>query len=425
MLFEEEISADKTMSVCNHSNVTCINHYEFIRKYRCNDCGEIMMCSCDEIFGRRFLPHQLNTAKEPNTQRRIPVTLGFQEYICNACRGLPEEAHPKTPHYGSTSKIVRYYWREIYFEKTTRFNDWAEQQGYTKEYIAKQEHPDVYKSIEREVIEEFKALHETRPKYTYHEESQNDVLTKNHVEIIRLDGVYVKQDERRALILDQGQTYTAEEYAARYFEQRGYNVLFTESVPFHVLFGVFMWMLIQDISDPKVRIVGFGSRTAFDQGIRNDPSTLILTHLPEDFGTSGYYERRCSAIDEHFQRLPVDTPELLWTFDYWTLPSSDLCQYLWAHRPEDVARARKIIEILPAEIVRNILKYLIQSYWERYLGWPDLLVYAPGEYFFAEVKSSKDQLSEFQKHWIYDNTAELHLPFKLVKIHKSIAPIFT
>ncbi len=123
--------------------------------------------------------------------------------------------------------------------------------------------------------------------------------------------------------------------------------------------------------------------------------------------------------------LPIDTSELLWTFDYWTLPSADLRQYLWAHRPDDVARARKIIEILPAEIIRNILKYLIQSYWERYLGWPDLLVYTLGEYFFAEVKSSKDQLSEFQKHWIYHNAAELHLHFKLVKIHKRIAPIVT
>ena len=237
--------------------------------------------------------------------------------------------------------------------------------------------------------------------------------------------MYAKQEERKAVILDQGQTYTAEEYAARYFEQQGYTVLFTESVPFHVLFGVFMWMLIQDVTDPNVRMVGFGSRTAFDQGIRNDPSTLILTHLPVDFGTLGYYERRCSAINKHFQKLPVDTSELLWTFDYWINPSSDLRQYLWVHRLEDVARARKIIEILPAETIRNILKYLITSYWERYLGWPDLLVYALEEYFFAEVKSSKDQLSEFQKRWIYDNSAELHLPFKLVKIHKSIAPIVT
>ena len=141
---------------CNHSDVSCINHYEFIRKYRCNNCGEIMMCSCDETFGRRFLPHQLNTATEPNTQRRIPVTLGFQDGICNSCRGLSEEAHPKTPRYGSTSKIVRYYWREIYSAKTTRFNDWAEQEGYTKEYLAKQEHPDVHKRIEREVTEKFK-----------------------------------------------------------------------------------------------------------------------------------------------------------------------------------------------------------------------------------------------------------------------------
>lgn len=375
------------------------------------------MCSCDESFGHRFLPHQLNAATELKTQRRIPVTIGFQRCICNICRSLPEEAYPKAQHYGSTSKIVRYYWREIYFEQTRRFADWAEKEGYTERSIARREHKDVYKRIEREVIDEFKALHQTAPKYVYHEESQIDVLTKNHVDILRLDGTYIKQGEKKATILDGEHTYTAEEYAAHHFERHGYKVLFTESVPFHALFGVLMWLLIQDITDPNVRVVRFGSRTAFDQGIRNDINTMIWSSLPEDFGTPGYYERRSTAIKAHLQWLSVDKSELFWLFDYWIDPSSDLRQYLWAHRLHDVARAREIISILPVATVLDILSYLIKSYWDRYLGWPDLLVYSPKEYFFVEVKSSKDQLSEVQKHWIYGNTAELHLPFKLIKIH--------
>jgi hypothetical protein len=48
-----------------------------------------------------------------------------------------------------------------------------------------------------------------------------------------------------------------------------------------------------------------------------------------------------------------------------------------------------------------------------------LLFYKQGEFFLAEVKSSKDQLSEDQKKWIRGNYGELKLPFKLVKIHKA------
>lgn len=40
--------------------------------------------------------------------------------------------------------------------------------------------------------------------------------------------------------------------------------------------------------------------------------------------------------------------------------------------------------------------------------------------FFAEVKFSKDKLSEDQKQWIKRNYEYLFLPFKLIKIHKKM-----
>lgn len=109
---------------------------------------------------------------------------------------------------------------------------------------------------------------------------------------------------------------------------------------------------------------------------------------------------------------------LLWFFDLGVKYSSDLRQYLWAHRAEHVNKGRALINILPVVKIIDILKYLIRDYWRNYLGWPDLLIFSLDEFFFAEVKSSSDKLSEDQKRWIKDNYNELHLPFKLVKIHK-------
>ena len=71
------------IAACSHAAVTCLNQYEFIRKYRCADCGAVMMCACDEAFGRRFLSHQLSEGVELETQARVPVTAGFQPAICN------------------------------------------------------------------------------------------------------------------------------------------------------------------------------------------------------------------------------------------------------------------------------------------------------------------------------------------------------
>ena len=144
----------------------------------------------------------------------------------------------------------------------------------------------------------------------------------------------------------------------------------------------------------------------------------VWTQLPRDFGTSGYAQRRASAIEEHFAMLPNEKEELLWTFNYWVEPSNGLRQYLWAHRFQDVDKARKIVSILPADVVHRILRYLIADYWSRYVGWPDLLAYKSSGYLFVEVKSSRDKLREDQKDWIRGNTSELHLPFELVKIHR-------
>jgi hypothetical protein len=109
---------------------------------------------------------------------------------------------------------------------------------------------------------------------------------------------------------------------------------------------------------------------------------------------------------------------LTWLFDYWVPYSEGLRQYLWAHRETDIEKARDVVEVLPAHVIISILKYLVSDYWGHHLGWPDLLIYKDTDYFFVEVKSSKDKLSEDQKRWVADNHNYLKLPFKILKIHR-------
>lgn len=94
---------------CSHANVSCLNEYDFIRKYRCATCGAVMMCACDEAIGKVFRPRQLKVGQEYGTRNRVPVTAGFQPEICRDCRGLPPEPHPRAEIRGQTSKIRRYY----------------------------------------------------------------------------------------------------------------------------------------------------------------------------------------------------------------------------------------------------------------------------------------------------------------------------
>ena len=128
-------------------------------------------------------------------------------------------------------------------------------------------------------------------------------------------------------------------------------------------------------------------------------------------------------FDEHLALLmPDGFPErgaLLDLFDYWRAPSERLRQYLWAHRDADVDRARQLIEILDADAILVILRYLIEDYWGRYLGWPDLLLWRHDQVMLVEVKSSSDRLSAEQMQWIADNHDILKLPFRVAKLHRT------
>lgn len=375
------------------------------------------MCSCDKDFALRCLPHQIFEGIEVDTKDRVPVTLGFQPNICNTCRGLQEEPAPKAAMHGRMSKVYRYYWREIETETIRRFADWADEEGHTDWLRAQEENKVMYTAIEKQVVDEIKELHRRSPKYIYEQKSQDEVLSRCEVTVVNLEAVYIKTSDRKAKILDNGKEFTAEEFAANHYRKKGYSVIFAESAPFHALFGTLMWIVIQDPKDERNRAVAFGNRIAFEEGGKGE---LIWTVLPDDFGSSGYFSRRRADIDNHLESLPEEKEDLIWTFDYWIHHSYKLRQYLWAHEDRDVEAARKILEILPVADVKKILKYLVEHYWDRYIGWPDLILYndVDDSFLFVEVKSSSDRLSDEQKDWIKDNYHRLRLPFNMVKIHK-------
>lgn len=400
------------MSQCHHPERVCLNQHELIRKYRCPECGAVMMCACDEVYGRRFLAHQLNEGCELDTQERVPVTHGFQEGICSECRGLPADPAPAAAIPGRTSKIKRYYWRELFFAKETARYDWDSQHPDATD----EERHAAHSAIEKAVLEEIKELHASSPKYVFTEKSQAEVIDQYSVEIEPLQAAYAKDGGKGAQIVAGDEIISAEEFASRHYSRQGWQVLLLESVPLHALFGVMMWIVIQDPIDPKNRIVSFGDRTAYEDRRTKEP---IWTHLPSDFGSKGYGDRRVEAISKHFDELLLDD-DPLWLFGYWLEPSEGLRQYLWAHRPEDVARARRLLEILPFDTIKMILRYLVDGYWDRYLGWPDLLLYRENEFKLVEVKSSSDKLSDDQKRWIADNHEILKLPFAIAKVHRRV-----
>lgn len=258
-------------------------------------------------------------------------------------------------------------------------------------------------------------LHAVSPKYVFSEISQAEVLKRYNVNIQAVDVAYSNQSVKGALICSGDKVVSPETYVSQLYQAQGWSAMTLESMPLHALFGVMMWLLIQDGSDPQVRMAGFGDRYIYEETGDKSP---IWTPLPDDFGGKGYANRRNEQIIRHFELFPDDREGMLWLFDYWCPMSSELRQYLWAHREGDVARARRLVEVLSPTQILSILRYLVADYWGHYLGWPDLLLQRGDEILFVEVKSSSDKLSIDQKRWIADNHECLKLPFRLVKLHR-------
>jgi hypothetical protein len=239
------------------------------------------------------------------------------------------------------------------------------------------------------------------------------------IEVIALTATYVSNANKRALVMDGSQSCGVEEYACRHFSRLGYRATFLENRPIHVLFATYMWPVVQDRSDRRTRKCGFLDRDAYDAGRK---SAVIWTRLPIDFGKPEYAIRRAGRINDHMAALATQQSELLDLFNRWLGPSHDLRNYLWAHRPEHIQVARQLIDVVPADRLIELLRYLIEHYWYRYAGWPDLLVSRDKEFQFVEVKSAGDKLGAAQERWIAANQQRLHLPFRLLKILPAAIP---
>ena len=132
------------------------------------------------------------------------------------------------------------------------------------------------------------------------------------VEIVDLTGIYVRNAGRKSTaILDGTELCRVEEFAARQFRRSGFEATFLQSSPFHVLFGVYFWSVIQDRGDRQVRTVGVMAQS----------SEMIWIPLPSDFGTADYSRRRAKALTKHLSAIAETRAELLRLFDSWLAPN--------------------------------------------------------------------------------------------------------
>lgn len=371
---------------CAHETREVLNPYEFVRKFRCLQCEGVMMCACDQAFGERFLPHQLQWYNDAHTRERKPVTLGFVRDACPTCRGEREIAAPRK----EGAVLQRYYWREL-----------TRRAAMLRGALSFTPGGD---SFDRQALDEITELHRRAPVYDIPEsESERAFLERLAVTVRAIEGTATTMP-------------TAIECARTAIVDAGVRFIPCSSDAFASMFGALLGPVIQSASDPNTMPASFGVRDAASTEARADVTTL----LPRDFGTAPYAQRQREALDHHFRELPTSPSLLVQRYDRWVVDHRGLVTYLWADRQEDVVRA--LLLALPAAITHQALRYLVEHYNERRRGWPTGIVVEASSARFVTVVHSKSRLSDDQRRWIEDNHRGDRWPFELLRVAPSKSP---
>jgi len=210
------------------------------------------------------------------------------------------------------------------------------------------------------------------------------------------------QQEGKAKYTINGNEYFAEEVAINHYKSLGYKALWTENTYWWTLMSLFFWDVIFAETRGAVSVIIGGVQIELEPGDERFEQlfkqTILMNGMPSDFFTPEFYERRKSLLKNKIQELQYSNLEQ-------KLSDSYKQNYRRNCRPIENWDKYKIDELLisvqrvdKGKLIK-ILERLISDFNNNRAGLPDLVVYDDKDFFFSEVKSEKDKISEKQKEW--------------------------
>ncbi len=210
---------------CLHDHVQCLNHYEYFRKYRCDDCGAVVMCECERKLVLTFLPHQVHFTSEYGSRRRVRVD-GLAPSTCAECRGVAEEAHSLAEIWGQKGKVERFYWREIFKTHCELLLEHYGPDFHFSNIVERDpEFPEVSKRLNKKARKYGQELHERSPKYNVKEITEAEFLAEVPVPVRTIEGDYIqieKQDQKIGKWLNRAaELVSVEDLVTEYYHSQG------------------------------------------------------------------------------------------------------------------------------------------------------------------------------------------------------------
>ncbi|MDG5816260.1 VRR-NUC domain-containing protein [Chitinispirillales bacterium ANBcel5] len=141
-----------------------------------------------------------------------------------------------------------------------------------------------------------------------------------------------------------------------------------------------------------------------------------MNGMPSDFFSPEFYQRRRQIIENRLRELENSDIVAKLT-DAFHKHKNKPCRPIENWNKYSIESLVAPLAYINKTTVLGICQRLIADFAYNRAGLPDLIVFRQGEFFFAEVKSSKDKLSEKQKQWHDFLSTELNQKVELVLIN--------
>ncbi len=374
------------------------NHYGDMSQFVIKDVGNAKF---EEFDQKNFTPH-FHSREEVDAY--IYVAQSYRDFKLLRTEFEPIEMYEwfKEKDFGTARQFPK---PNKYYERfANKFAYELEQQGHLEEALELYQTTTLQPSLERqlrilrkldreeEVLE--LAQHIINSSRNPKEQifATDFIATTSAKRIARSTTKRLKSGE--TIELEQNLSLKVEEQAIHYFQEMGYEAFHTENFLWRSIFGLIFWNEIFD-----------ESMSAIHHPLQRAPSDI---HDPR------FYEKRKQAIDAKLKALnsKKKVKELILLtyqqkhgianpFVYWFDEIIDLVNHT--------------IGYLPLKALQTILLEIAKNTKDNSTGFPDLLVYKGRDYYFYEVKSPNDHLSEQQLYWL-DLMENLGIKVDILKI---------
>jgi len=222
--------------------------------------------------------------------------------------------------------------------------------------------------------------------------------------------------------LKDGQLF-AEELAMLVYQKRGYNAKWTENIYWWTIMSLLFWETIFAKVKGAVVVRSGGTDLevdTYDDKFENLFNTTVINMngMPHDFFTDEFYTRRKSIIINRIRELQnsdiIEKIKLSYKNNY-----GKNCRPIEDWNRYSIEELITPLVYIDKNIIIEICHRLIKNFSTNRPGLPDLIVYSEKDFFFSEVKSKNDKVSQGQKNWHDFLSENLGLKVELFLINHS------